>query len=232
MVGTGIYTPSEAAMLLRERPHTVRRWAFGYARNRALGRVEQLPLIKTDLPKLEGELALTFVELVELLYIRAFQEAGVTWPVIRAAAQAAARLVESDHPFALRQFYVDPRSVYAAIDEEDGAESLVQLVGHGQHMITALVKPYLDQLEFDVNDVASRWWPLGKLGGVVIDPRQSFGAPVIDGVGIRARVLSDAYQAERELHGDKALERVAWVYEVAPQQVQAALNFKHWLQAA
>lgn len=221
MLGTGIYTPGEAAVLLRERPRTVRRWAFG-----------RLPVIKTDLPELEGQVALTFVELVELLYIRAFERAGLTWPAIRAAAEAAARLFGTDHPFALRQFYVDPRSVYAAIEEQDGSESLVQLAGHGQHVLAALVKPYLEQLDFDADDVASRWWPMGRMGGVVIDPHHAFGAPVVEGAGIRAKVLSDAYQAERTLHGDRALERVAWSYEVTPEHVHAALNFETWLRKA
>lgn len=228
MLGTGIYTPAEAARLLRERPRTVHRWAFGYARNRGSGRVVHPPLIRTELPRIEGEPALTFVELVELLYIRAFEKAGLTWPVIRTAAEPAAQLLGTEHPFALRQLYVDPRSVYAAIGEEDGSESLVQLAGHGQHAMAALIKPYLEQLEFDGNDVANRWWPRGKPGGVVIDPRHAFGAPVVEAVGIRAGVLSDAYAGERE----KALERVAWVYEVTPRDVQAALDFRSWLQSA
>ncbi|HEX8674143.1 MAG TPA: hypothetical protein VF710_19750 [Longimicrobium sp.] len=232
MLGTGIYTTSEAAMLLREQSTTVRRWAFGYARNRAAGRVVHPPLIKTDLPQIEGEVALTFVELVELLYIRAFEKAGVSWPVIRTAADAASRMFNTEHPFALRQLYVDPRSVYVEVKERDGDDSLVELIGHGQHTMSALVKPYLEQLEFDVHDVASRWWPLGKFGGVVIDPRRSFGAPVVEAVGIRTSVLSAAYDAEHALHGESALERVSWTYEIASHHVQAALDFKHWLQKA
>jgi hypothetical protein len=34
MLGTGIYTPAEAAALLKAPPEEVRRWAFGYARRR------------------------------------------------------------------------------------------------------------------------------------------------------------------------------------------------------
>jgi uncharacterized protein (DUF433 family) len=229
MLGSGIYTPAEAAALLRQRPRTVRRWAFGYARERALGRVAHPPLIATRLPELEGSRALTFVELVELLYVRAFNEAGVSWPAIRSASRTASRLFHSDHPFALRRFYVDPAGVYAAIGEEDGSESLVHLAGHGQHSMTQLVRPYLAQLEFDACDVASRWWPLGKSGGVVIDPHRSFGAPVVEEAGIRTRVLSDAAEAER---GERSVERVAWMYEVEPRHVDAALGFERWLRSA
>lgn len=231
--GTGIYTPGEAATLLREKPQTVRRWAWGYQRNRDRGQVTHPPLIKTDLPKLEGETALTFVELIELLYIRAFQQAGVPWAAIKEAANVAARMLKTDHPFALRQLYVDPKSLYATVDEGDGTESLVQLVGHGQHVVAPFVKPYLEQIEFDINDIASRWWPMGRFGGVVTDPKKAFGAPVVAEVGIRTKVLSDSYYAERDLYGEEAaVDRVAWLYEIGPSHVQTALNFKHWLQAA
>ena len=229
---TGIYTTQEAATLLREQPATVRRWAFGYRRNRAAGAIEHAPLIQTDLPEVEGQRALTFVEVIELLYIRAFQRAGVSWAVIKQAATVAARLYGSDHPFALRQVYADPHGLYAAVDEEDGSQSLVHLVGHGQHAMAALVKPYLDQIDFDVNDVAVRWWPMGKAGGVVVDPRHSFGAPTVRGIGIRTSVLADAHAAEAGVRGDGALDRVAWAYEISPRHVQTAVDFEQWLLQA
>ncbi|HET6763858.1 MAG TPA: hypothetical protein VFH27_09295 [Longimicrobiaceae bacterium] len=229
---TGIYTPQEAAALLHEQPSTVRRWAFGYRRNRASGVSQHPPLILTELPEMEGQRALTFVELIELLYIRAFQRAGVSWAVIRQAAAVAARLYRSDHPFALRHVYADPNGLYAAVDEDDGTQSLVQLIGHGQHAMEMLVKPYLDQIEFDVNDVAVRWWPMGRAGGVVVDPRHSFGAPTVQGIGIRTSVLADAHAAERAVHGEQALDRVAWAYEISPREVQTAVDFERWLLQA
>ncbi|HEX2079761.1 MAG TPA: hypothetical protein VHG08_18745 [Longimicrobium sp.] len=231
--GTGIYTPAEAATLLHERSETVRRWAFGYRRTRAAGPAVHPPLIRTDLPEIEGERALTFVELVELLYIRAFHTAGASWREIREAATVSARLFTSEHPFALRQVYVDPgRVLYAAVQNADGSKSFIRLRGHGQHELPALVKPYLDQLDFDLNDVASRWWPLGRHGGIVIDPAFSFGAPLVEEVGIRARTLADACHAEHAAHGEKTVEHVAWLYEVSPRHVETALAFQRWLKAA
>lgn len=231
--GTGLYTPAEAASLLHEQPETVRRWAFGYRRNRAAGPTVHPPLIHTDLPELEGQRALTFVELVELLYIRAFHAAGASWNEIKEAATVAARLFTSEHPFALRQVYVDPgRVLYGGVRNPDGSESFVRLRGHGQHELPALVKPFLDQLDFDLNDVASRWWPLGRNGGVVIDPAFSFGAPRVEEAGIRTRTLAQAYDAEHAAYGEKTVEHVAWTYEISPSHVETALAFERWLAAA
>lgn len=231
-IGTGIYTPGEAASLLNERPETVSRWAWGYSRTRNEERKAHPPLITTELPVVDGQKALTFVEVIELLYIRAFERAGVSWKHIKEAARVAARMFSTDHPFALRQLYVDPGSLYGAMRERDGSESLVQLVGHGQHEMPHLVKPYLDQIEFDVNDVARRWWPMGKAGGIVVDPMKAFGAPVVEEVGIRARSLAAAYDAELPAFGGGAANRVAWTYDIQPHHVETALRFREWMRRA
>lgn len=232
-VGTGFYSPVEAAALLHERPATVRRWAWGYRRGRASGNTTQPPLIHTELPTLEGQDALTFVELVELLYIRAFERAGVSWKRIRDAARVAARMYSTRHPFALRQVYVDPHGVYGTVHENDGGESLVELVGHGQHAIPQLVKPFLEQIDFGPNDVARRWWPMGRDGGVVVDPLIAFGAPVVAEVGMRAHSLASAVDAEAPTFGeDGAVARVAWTYDIAPAHVRTALHFREWLRQA
>lgn len=229
LVGTGLYTPLDAAMLLHEQPRTVRRWAFGYDMRRATGKASYPPLIHTDLPTIEGERALTFVELIELKYIRGFLRAGVSWTTVKTAANVAARMFGTNHPFALRRVYVDPNAVFAEIEESDGREALIQLVGHGQHTMPSILKPYLDELDFDVNDVATRWWPIGKTAGVVVDPAHAFGAPTIEGTGIRTRTLSDAYDAEFLRHHHRTVEHVAWTYNVRPIHVESALQFRTWL---
>lgn len=232
-IGTGIYTPAEAAVLLHERPATVRRWAYGYRRNRATGRIAHPPLIHTELPEVEGQDALTFVELIELLYIRAFERAGVSWHLIKEAAAVAARMFSTRHPFALRQVYVDPAGVYGDVREEDGSESLVELVGHGQHAMPAMVKPYLEQIDFGADDVARRWWPTGRDGGVVVDPLVAFGLPVVAEAGMRVHALTSAYDAELPAFGrEGAAGRVAWTYGIEPKHVHTALRFREWLRAA
>ncbi|HEX8393267.1 MAG TPA: hypothetical protein VF665_13055 [Longimicrobium sp.] len=231
MLGTGLYTPSEAAVLLHQPVRTVRRWAYGYERHRAAGVVRHPPLIRTELPRVEGQNALTFVELIELLYIRAFQQAGIGWKVIRDAAAVAARMFASEHPFALRQLYADPGAIYAGLDEQDGGRSLIQLSGHGQQLLPALVRPYLHQLAFEVDDVASRWWPMGKRGGVVVDPRFSFGAPIVEDVGIRAETLIETFRAELPQYREQAVDHVAWMFNVKPGHVESALRFEAWLAA-
>jgi uncharacterized protein (DUF433 family) len=232
VIGTGIYTPSEAAALLKAPSAEVRRWAFGYTRMREGERRHYPPLIRTELPTLDGQQALTFVELVEMMFIKGFRQAGVPWNDIREAAAVAARLYESEHPFAMRQFFADPGGVYALLREVDGGESLVRLVGSGQHVFSEIVRPYLGQLEFAPSDQPTRWWPLGKEGRVVVDPAIAFGQPIVAEAGVPTQVLAEALAAETEYEPRTALQRVAWVYKVPERHVHAATRFEQWLKAA
>jgi uncharacterized protein (DUF433 family) len=232
MLGTGIYTLKDAATLIKAPVSEIRRWAFGYARLRDGERVAYEPLIHTELPELEGERALTFIELVELMFIKGFRRSGATWTQIHEAASVAARMFDSEHPFAMRQFFADPTGIYALLRESNGGESLVRLVGHGEHAIDEIVRPYLGQLEFDPSDVPTRWWPLGKEGRVVLDPAVSFGAPIVAEAGIPTHVLANALDAELEYDRERALERVAWLYKVPPRHVQTAARFEEWRNAA
>jgi uncharacterized protein (DUF433 family) len=236
-LGTGIYTPGEAAVLLHEKPATVRRWAFGYNRVRSGHATHHPPLIKAQLPQVEGKPALSFIDLIEMLYVRAFERAGASWVVIKEAANVAARefvqrgvKAGAEHPFAMRRFFVDPEGLlYGVFREVDDSEAVVLLRGHGQHAFPQLIKPYLDQIDFDVNDVATRWWPLGRQGGVAIDPSFAFGAPIVEEAGIRTKTLSDTYFAELGQYGEKTIDHVAWLYEISPRSVETALKFKQWL---
>lgn len=234
LVGKGLYTPPDAAALLHEQPQTIRRWAFGYVRTRQGDRRTYPPLIKTELKPVNGAQALTFIELIELMYVRGFVRAGAPWHLIKEAARVAARIYHTDHPFAIRSFLADPKGIYAVLEESHGRESLVQLVGHGQHTMVDLVRPYLGQLEFDINDVVSRWWPMGREGRVVVDPTRDFGAPIVEEVGIKTKILSDAYYAEsrRDQDPETTLDRVAWLFGVRADHVETALRFKQWLLAA
>lgn len=232
MIGIGLYTPADAASLLKAPVAEVKRWAFGYERRRQGGRVRYPSLIHTELPEIDGQRALTFTELVELMYIKGFRRAGAPWKLVHEAASVAARMFETEHPFAMRQFFADPNGIYTLLRESGGGESLVTLRGHGQHTLREVVQPYLGQLEFDPMEVPTRWWPLGREGRVVVDPLLSFGEPVVAEIGVPTRVLAEALEAETGYDPDRAMERVAWVYQVPLRHVQTATRFEEWRKAA
>lgn len=226
--GSGILPLVAAAVLLRETPETIRRWAFGYARTRPHRRVEQPPLIGGETPSVRRSRELTFLELVELIYVRALRHTGVGCPAIRAAGLAAGRFLGTPHPFATRPLYADPLRIFEAALGKREAAALDEIRACGAE-IEKRVRPYLGQLDFAVDGIASRWWPMGRQGGVVVDPGIALGAPVVDGTGIRADTIARAVDELREAFGSLAVQRVAEIFEIERDQVNVALSFEAWL---
>ena len=187
----GIYTVVEAARLLHEKPVAVRRWAFGYRRR---GR-SYAGAIATDLPPIGDAKAVTFCELVELMFVQGFLRSGVSWPKIHSAAAVARELLGTTHPFAMKKWFADPGGIYALLEETEGETVLVELSGAGQIAMRETLAMYLEQLDFDLDGFAARWHPLGKDLPVVVDPHLIFGAPVVKGTRMPTSILY------RELHG-------------------------------
>lgn len=218
----GVYSLQDAARLLREKPSTLKRWAFGYHRNDK----DYPPAITTGLPEVDGVKAITFLELIELLFIRGFLESGVSWPMVHEAARVAARLFDTAHPFAMKRWFADPAGIYAMLKEEGAEEVYVELAGDGQIAMIHALEGYLRQIDFDISGIAERWHPMGKDEPIVIDPQRAFGAPVVQGTSTRTSVLADMYEA-----GTPA-EEIAWWYDLPQWQVESAIRFERELAAA
>ena len=64
-LGVGFYSRAEARRLLRVPHETLRRWVMGYTFKERSGRSEhQTALIPPSLPRLDGQVALSFVDLI------------------------------------------------------------------------------------------------------------------------------------------------------------------------
>ena len=213
----GLYTLSDAGRLLHVTPGTVKRWSFGYSR-RGVG---YEPPIATEVPPRNGVRVLTFLELVELMFIRGFLEAGVSWNKVRKAALTAARLLHDErHPFAMKKWFVDPAGIYLKLGREFDEEILVEVAGDAQVAIEAALQPYLHQLEFDVSGLAQRWYPLGFGRPIVLDPRRAVGAPIVESGGVRTDLIAEMHSA-----GDTVSQIAAW-YDLEEFEVAAALEFE------
>jgi uncharacterized protein (DUF433 family) len=217
----GLYSVPAAARLLHTQPEPLRRWAFGYER----GGDRYDPVISADLGDVGGEKALTFLDLVELMFIQGLRESGRAFPGIREAHRTLSRVLETEHPFALRRVFSDPGGIYALLDREDEGHLLIELKGAGQIAMWPALQRYLHQLDFDVDQLAERWYPAGRATPIVVDPRISFGAPVIAGTRLETAAIAELYQ------GDESVEELAWLYDLEPAQVQAAVEFENSLAA-
>jgi DNA-binding transcriptional MerR regulator len=79
-LGVGLYTYPEAARIIGVKPGKLRRWVMVY-RYRTNGHFRHSePVINRYF---DDEPVLTFLEVVELLFIRLFRDQGVSMPTIR-----------------------------------------------------------------------------------------------------------------------------------------------------
>jgi uncharacterized protein (DUF433 family) len=231
--GIGIYSRVEAARLLRMTPPRLRRWVGGYTywlRDSAAekSRRKRPPVIKTDLPVIDDAIALSFLELMELRVVKAIVDAGISLQHVRIAAQLASSRFETDHPFASRRVFTDGQAIFSAITDDLERSDVVRWKKEDIDQIIAgpLFDQFLQEIEFDsTTSLARRWWPQGRNCPILLDPKISFGAPVIAGTAVRTSVV--ARMAHRA-----SVHAAAIAFELQLQQAEAALAFESELAAA
>ncbi|HEX5442904.1 MAG TPA: hypothetical protein VFW87_03700 [Pirellulales bacterium] len=87
--------------------------------------------------------------------------------------------------------------------------------------------PFFQKLDFRGGQEVTRFWPLERKGGVVLDPERKFGKPIDAESGVPTRALYDAAQAG----GGQDQKLVARWFGVSPHAVRAAVAFEKSLLA-
>ncbi len=228
--GVGLYSRAEAARLLNLPADRVRRWVSGYtywlARHRHKERRSMNPVIASDVPKLNGIIVLSFLELMELRMIKAFVDRGFPLQTIRRVALRAEELFETTHPFASNRVYTSSNAIFMGMD--DAESSILDLVStnYTQMFAEPLLRNYLTEVEFDQEtSMAHRWWPLTRDVPVVLDPKICFGAPTVEGTRTRTDVVASIVRAS-------SIEESAEAYNMTIDQVMGAVTFEDMLMAA
>ncbi|MCP1754402.1 hypothetical protein [Bradyrhizobium elkanii] len=223
LVGVGLYTPAEAAVLTRVPSQKIRRWLRGHT----IADKEYPALWASNLTELADmeALYLSFLDLVQLRVADAFIRAGLSAQKVRRAIEYGAKIVSSDYPFANAKFRTDGKTVILHVLDEQGDEKLIDLFRHGQYLMQKVIEPSLKGLEFE-GEIAARWWPLGQARGIVIDPNRQFGQPIDAATGVPTSVLANAAEVE----GSAA--RAAKLFLVPLSSVSRSVAFEQQLAAA
>ena len=168
---------------------------------------------------------LTFADLIEIRFLDAFRQKGVSTKALRIASQRAKELLGRHHPFSTQIFMSDGRTILAEITKETGDKALLDIL-RDQFVFEKVIGSYLySGLDFNELKEPARWWPIGKDRAVVIDPRRAFGAPIIAKSGVPTKILNSAINAE------KSVEFIAKWYGVAIDEVMDAVKFEIKLAA-
>jgi uncharacterized protein (DUF433 family) len=220
----GIYTVVEASRLTGVSKERIRRWLRGY--HSELRKRNYPPLWESQLPPIENKVALGFLDLIEIKFVGAFLNSGVSWAIIHKVREKAQKLyIDTNHPFCTKQFVTDGRQIFQDVHDETGDICLVE-IATDQRVFAAITKPFLKQLEFRDGSTLERWWPLGRDRHIVVDPRKNFGQPTIATEGIPTQNLARSYKAN-----GSSLEEVARWFEIRPESVKEAVEYEMSLAA-
>jgi uncharacterized protein (DUF433 family) len=225
LLSAGIYTIPEAARLTRVTAPRIRRWMKGYDFKTAKReRHHSNPVWSGQLAAIDDQIAVGFKDLMEIRFVDAFIQAGVSWKTMREAHQAAKTKLGSNHPFCTHKFATDGREILLEQAQATGDKHFIDIT-NDQHEFERIVTPFLLELEFDHG--VTRWWPLGKQRLVVVDPVRNLGQPTVTRSGVPTRVLVNSVKANAG-----SVESVARWFEVAPEEVRDAMEFEARLLAA
>jgi uncharacterized protein (DUF433 family) len=240
MLGIGLYPLSEAAKLAQLDAQTTRRWAEGYD-FRYRGELRHSPgVMGLALEPIGGRRDLTFPEMLTLRLVKGFRGAGLTLRTIKRVAEVAAADYGTATPLVTRRFRTDGRNVFIELQAARPDLDAPAFPARERQRINVLsrqrefgeiVEPSLFQnLEWD-DDLAARWWPLGRSRSVMVDPRTLFGAPHIEGTRVPTAAVAATVRAEGS--DAEAIAFVADWHGISPAQTKDAVEFEtRWFRKA
>lgn len=217
-LGLPLYTYTDADHLARTSHGTAKRWLTGYQYVSTSSQIMRQPPV-TPRASTEPMAGASFLDLVELVAIGGLKDLGFTLQSIRKIVENCQELLDVQRPLTSLKFKTDGREIFIS----DHGELLEVLGKKGQRAWDDVLANFLETLDYE-NNLARRWWPLGKRTPILIDPDYGFGFPVIRGSGVRTDIILERFQAD-DSHDDLR-EIIASDFNVTTRDVDAAIKFE------
>ncbi|MGR3512960.1 MAG: DUF433 domain-containing protein [Paracoccaceae bacterium] len=224
LLGKGLYTLNEAALLIGGQPRSIRRWMQGYDYKRDGETYHSEPLWEPDLPKIDDQVEVSFRDLIELRFVHAFSKAGIGLKAVRNCLEYARDCVHSDRPFSSGRFRTDGNTIFLESLETSDDPKLLDL-RKKQYVFKSVVERTFRDLDLE-HELVVRWRPYRGKPSIVIDPHRSFGQPIASTSGVPTITLAEAVEAEG------SIARAARLYDVEPAVVRDAVRYEQELRAA
>lgn len=181
------YTVWEAAHYLGVPKSTMRAWFAGQRGFRAVIR-----------PADQKALGLSFSNLVEAYVLTAIRRRHhVALPTIRRGLDYVVRKLGAKRPLLEQEFATNGVDLFV-----DHLGDIINISRDGQLEMADLIRAYLERIDRDAKGVPIKLYPFMRTQApreqprtIVIDPRVSFGRPVLAGTGIPTAVLAEQFKA-------------------------------------
>lgn len=220
----GLY---ESAHLLKIPAVTLKSWIKGRHYPTQHGRKKFEPLIQR--PD-DGLSLLSFINLVEAHVLDAIRyKHKIPLKNVRTAIEHLRERYHSKYPLAEYSFQQDGVDLFIEM-----ADQILNVSKQGQIAMREVVCAYLKRISRNPQGAAIALYPylerhpqqVEETKLVLIDPRISFGKPILVGVGVPTSVVSDRYDA-----GETVAE-LAEDYGCEKEEIQKAIKYEHALPKA
>lgn len=214
------YTVTEAAGYLGMPAATLRSWVVGRMYPVAKGERFFKPVIAISGKDLKR---LSFINLVEAHVLNAIRRTHhIALPKVRAALDYLRRQLDSPRPLIDREFATDNVSLFI-----DYYGRLMNITQPGQFAMRELLSEHLKLIRRDPQGIPKRLFLFparaehrDREPPIMIDPKISFGRPVLVGTGISTTVLAQRFEA-----GD-TMDDLAEDYGRPREQIEEAIRFE------
>ena len=212
LLGTGIYTMPDIALILGIPYHKINRWINNFWNDKLGQQYKTSYSWNVDFTK-----AVNFNTLIEIFVFYQISISGVSSKKILEAHQILSDQFNTPYPFAHKKILEGIRTDGKKIHfERDGSILTLDIT---KQFNLGFIKDFFKNLDFGGNSLVCRFWPLGKDHTILCDPHHQFGQPIIKGTNIVAEALN-----EMVLAGEPAWF-IADIYKIKEESVLDAVAF-------
>jgi uncharacterized protein (DUF433 family) len=216
-LGDGIYSIRDLAFILRLPAGKVHRWMNEFWDTR-LGE------------KYNGkyswgsgrEKATNFYTLIEFYVFYQLRENKVATKTIFTAHEQMKEQLRTHYPFASAPVLTDGKRILYAL--EDG--TTIHADKSQQIAFKQIIEAFCKKIEFSEDQLAGRFWPLGRDHRIVVDPHHQFGQPVIEKTNLLAETIHDLHDA------GESKEFLSRLYNISMKEVNDAVALFNLKKAA
>ncbi len=158
--------------------------------------------------------AVNFLLLIEFNTFFHLKELGVSTQRIVQARNAMVKELNQPYPFASNVLLTNGRRIWY-----ECKENAIDADGTRQTSFLNILSSFCERVEFNGNNLAQRYWPLGKDFSVVVDPAHNFGQPTIKNTNIGAYIIYSMVQSGEPIPVIRSL------YDLSEKEVKDAIAF-------
>ncbi len=199
-IGEGIYLTPDVARILNLPYQKVYSLMKGFWQGYAFGD--------------KGNKAVNFYSLIEFYIYFQCRQNGMSAQKFKKYHSRLSATLKTKYPFAHHKIRTDFRNIWAEVEG-----NLIKADGKHQYDSLHLLEKFLHNVSYGENNMAIKFYPLGKQTKVVVDPKHQFGQPVVDGTNIKTKSLYSLHL------GGETNKTISNLYNISLDKVRDAITF-------